>query len=322
LDKSLALTHDNLQVRSDRALALLALGKIQEGLAEYEVRWDLLAKSRIWDLNIREWRGEALNGCRILVHHEQGFGDGIMLARFLTPLAKLGCSITLAVPNELLQLFSRSFRFIHVIDMEDATLGDTSNFDYHVPMLSLMRWLKVKTPAEIDAATYLYGRPIEGLRLPQGYRIGVCWASGNHGAALIDRRRIVPITSFLPLTEIPGVSLVALQKSDESADIVRNGMEGLIFDVSHRLEDFAVAADIISQLDLVISVDSAIAHLAGAMGKPCFMLSPFTRCWRWWNKTSGWPWYNRMTLFHQVESGSWNLAMRRIVEDVKKGRVK
>jgi ADP-heptose:LPS heptosyltransferase len=99
-------------------------------------------------------------------------------------------------------------------------------------------------------------------------------------------------------------------------------MEGLIFDVSHRLEDFAVAADIISQLDLVISVDSAIAHLAGAMGKPCFMLSPFTRCWRWWNKTSGWPWYNRMTLFHQVESGSWNLAMRRIVEDVKKGRVK
>ena len=315
---ALSFDASNYQAQSDRALALLSLGKIQEALAAYEVRWKLLHRNKIWSMGLPEWQGEALLGQRLLVHHEQGFGDSIMLVRFVKALAKLGGSITLAVPQELVKLFKRSYRFVKVIDMTDEILNAPENFDYHTPLLSTMRWLGLQKPSEIDPQAYLFAKPMQFLKLPDAkMKIGVCWASGNHGPALLERRRVVPLVSFLPLTELPSVSLISLQKGDEAKDILKNGLEGIVFDISAKLEDFAATADVIAHLDLVISVDSAVAHLAGAIGKPCLMLSPYTRCWRWWNKNIGWPWYSRMLVYHQSPSGSWDEAMGKVVKEVR-----
>lgn len=323
-DTSIALAYAGAQVRSDRSLALLALGRLQEGLEAYECRWELLSKNKIWDLDISEWKGEPLTGQRILVHHEQGFGDSIMLSRFLLTLAeKKGCQITLAVPEELRVLFQRSFRFIKVVNWDDETLNNTAAFDYHAPMLSLVRWLGIKGPSEIEATPYLFAKPLADLRLGESpYRIGICWASGNHGPQLVDRRRVISLTKFLPLSELPGVTLVSLQKGDAAKEIAQYGMEGIIYDISHKMDDFAVTADIIASLDLVVSVDTAVSHIAGAIGKPCLMLGPYTRCWRWWNKDSGWPWYNRMALYPQSADGSWDTAMRKVTKDVREARIK
>ena len=314
LDKSLSLS-TSVQALSDKSLALLSLGRIQEGLETYEIRWNILKKNRIWTLNIPEWRGESLDGRRILIHHEQGFGDSLMLVRFVKALAKWHCQITIAVPESLQRLFQRSFPFTKVISVEDEALNDSTDFDYHSPMLSLMRHVGVAKPRDISQEPYLTAKPEPVMRLPDTpVKIGICWASGDHSPVLRDRRRLVPITQFLPLLENPRIALISLQKGGDTKDLVNNGLEGLVFDVSMKLEDFAYTANTIASLDFVISVDSAVAHLAGALGKPCLMLSPYSRCWRWWSKDTGWPWYNRMKIFHQESSGSWSEPMKQVVK--------
>ena len=315
-DKGLALLPVNYQMQSDRALTLLSLGRLQEGLAAYETRWNLLKRNAAWEIGIPEWQGEDLEGRRILVHHEQGFGDSIMLVRFMRDLAQNDCSITLAVPAELVGLFARSFGFLKVVDMVRIEVARGEMFDYHSPMLSVMHHLNYEAPHQIDPRAYLMAATMAPLTLPKAtFRVGICWASGNHGPNVADRRRVVPLTQFLPMSEIPGVSLVALQKGKEQGDIVAKGMEGLVFDVAHKLEDFATTADIIANLDLVVSVDSAVAHLAGAIGKPVLMLSPYTRCWRWWND-NGQPWYNDLEQFAQSQDGTWTKAMAAVTEVV------
>jgi tetratricopeptide (TPR) repeat protein len=319
-DEALDLGAVGPNLASDRALCLLALGLIQEGLAAYEVRWDILGKSPVWSYGISEWQGEAPRGLRILVHHEQGFGDTIMLSRFLHILHNRGAEITFAVPNELLRLMEDSFGYlVQVASLFDETLGVAGRFDYHTPTLSLMRHLGVAKTGDIPNEAYLVPdlRDPVIARLPKrGKKIGICWASGNHGPALTDRRRLAPLLGFLPLAEIPDVALISLQKGEEAKDIQAHGLEGLVHDFSHWLTDFAATAAVIAELDMVISVDSAVAHLAGALGVPCIMLSPFTRCWRWWDANTAAPWYNNMTVFSQSFNGTWDAAVEEAINSV------
>jgi tetratricopeptide (TPR) repeat protein len=309
-DKAMALSPENLQIQSDRALTLLALGKIQQGLEAYEVRWKLLGRSPAWREDVPQWQGEDLQGKTILVHHEQGFGDTIMLLRFLQSVWDLGAAITVAVPRELKRLCLQNFGFCAVVAFDEIERIDHLAFDYHCPMLSLMRWLRIDAPADIDCRPYIVSDPAGIMKLPGAKtKIGICWASGNHAPEMAERRRVVDLTSFLPLVELPDVALVSLQKGPESKDIGACGMEGMVYDVSSRLEDFAATAAVISQLDFVITVDSAVAHLAGAMGVRTLVLSPYTRCWRWWGFHSGMPWYSGMEMAFQNEDGGWTSAM-------------
>lgn len=318
---SLEMEPNSAQCQSDRSLTLLSLGDIQQGLEAYEVRWNLLFQCIAWKLGIEEWKGQSLDGKHLLIHHEQGFGDTIMLSRFVDTVAQQHpeCKITLAVPSELMRLCAQSFPNVDVIDWQEAeAFNNPSQFDYHSPLLSVMRHVGVAKYDDICSAPYLRAVPRREVRLPDtNFRIGVCWASGNHSPLTLERRRVVPVTHFLPLTEMRGVGIVSLQKGAGSEDIVQHGLEGIIFDATHRIEDFADTAEIIACLDLVISVDSAVAHLAGALGKPCIMLSPYTRCWRWWSNKSGWPWYRGMQQFHQSQDGSWGPAMNRTLQTVR-----
>lgn len=309
-EKSLSLNHD-IHAASDKSLSLLSLGRLEEGLKAYECRWVTLHRNRIWGIGIPEWQGEPLEGQHILVHHEQGFGDSLMLVRFLKPLAEMKCRITLAVPAPLVKLFTKSFPFVKVVDLDLAELTLNSGFDYHSPLLSVMRWVGMKEPKDITNEPYLTAEAKSPMTLPNSkFKIGICWASGNHSPALVDRRRLVPINLFLPLLGNLDVGLVSLQKGADTKDLVANGLEGIIYDISAKLDDFYDTACAIQCLDLVISVDSAVAHLAGALGKKCIMLSPYSRCWRWWGKSTGWPWYDRMKVYHQSSDGTWVQAMR------------
>lgn len=317
-NKALSIVPVNAQCESDRALTLLSLGKVQEGLAAYEVRWKLLYNSRVWAMGLPEWKGEDLKDKALLVHHEQGFGDSIMLSRFLFSLNKLGCRLTFAAPQELQSLFQRSMPFVKVVVLHQD-LPIEGVFDYHTPLLSAMRWLGISSPKEINAGSYLFSKKMQQITLPrQKIKIGICWASGNHGPALVERRRVVPLTAFLPLSELQDVALISLQLGKDAKAIVENGLEGIVFDVSAKLEDFAATADVMQHLDLIISVDSAVAHLAGAIGKPCLMLSPYTKCWRWWDKDFGRPWYKAMRIFPQSQDGSWDKAMGEVTRTVEK----
>lgn len=315
IDKSLALAPDNPTAQSDRALTLLALGRLQDGLEAYEIRWRNFALSRIWGLNIPEWKGEPLEGRKILVHHEQGMGDSLMLVRFLPELARKHCHITLAVPRELVTLFDKSFPFITVKAMDDETINAAAGFDYHSPLLSVMRWLGISKPEDISNTPYLVAEPKAPMNLPPtSAKIGICWASGNHSPIMAERRRMVPLSLFLPILVHKDISLISLQVGEDAKDIQMQGLEGIVFDPTSKITNFADTASLIGCLDLVISVDSAVAHVAGALGKPCLMLSPYSRCWRWWSKTSGWPWYSRMLIYHQSADGSWDAAMQKAVE--------
>lgn len=326
--ESLILDPSVTQVQSDCALALMAIGQLEEGLALFETRWNMLDKGPVFKLGLPEWKGENLNGKRILIHHEQGFGDSLMYCRFIKQLLSQGARVTYAVPPTLMQIMAQSFS-IDVVDWESKELS--ANYDFHSPMLSVVRWLGI-TKTNISAEPYLIASDEPELKLPNaGLRVGIVWSSGDHGPLLHSRRRKVPLELFLSMTEIPGVKLVSLQKDEAQTDIVNLGLEGIVFDPMGRVEDFADTAAIISELDLVIAVDSAVVHLAAAMGKQTIMLSPYTRCWRWWGIQnehwgSGAPWYNDMSIFSQSRDGSWDAALlsatsfvQRLIEESENG---
>ena len=328
-DEALSLLPNNLAITSDRALSILCQGRMNEGLSAYEVRWKSLYKSHIWKLELPEWQGQSLNGKRIIMHHEQGYGDSLMYCRFVKDLQQMGAKVTVAVPDILMELVQDSFQGIKVVDWEDKNL-DPNDYDYHTPMMSVMRWLKLE-PSEIDPSPYLKAKKWQDtlvMRLPKTFKIGLCWFSGDHGKTMASRRRYAPLNLFLPITEIPGVKVISLQKEDGSQEVQSLGVEGWIVDYMQRMDSFADTASMVQELDLVISVDSAVAHLAGGMGIPTIMLSPYTRCWRWWNASdekgwSGLPWYQDMRVIPQSEDGSWDAAAEQatdIVSTIVKGK--
>jgi tetratricopeptide (TPR) repeat protein len=326
-DKALVFSNSEEQrnlILSDRALALLSMGRIKDGCQAYEVRWtNRLYKSKAWELGIPQWQGEDLSGKKIVLHHEQGFGDGIMLVRLVKFLTEWEfykpLSLALAVPGPLVELFKNNVSWSNVPVFEwNEDFEEMKNFgaDYHVPMLTALGLCNY-TPENIPSTPYLRAEPERGNLGPEGFRIGICWASGYHSFALNIRRRYVPLNLLFPLSEIPGVRLVSLQKDDPAKDILNLGAEGFIHDAMARSADFADTARVIAGLDLVIGVDSAVVHLSGALGIPTIMLGPHVRCWRWWGGDTGWPWYKDFKIFRQFEWGSWDKTIEPMIEYVK-----
>jgi tetratricopeptide (TPR) repeat protein len=321
-DKALVLTDVEEQrnlILSDRALALLGMGRIKDGCRAYEVRWDnRLHKCKVWELGIPQWQGENLSGKKIILQHEQGFGDGIMLGRLAPAIRATGAEVILAVPNQLIELFKNHTLWspTQVFDWEnDFEELLALKADYHVPMLTALGLLGFE-PQNISPEPYLRADPEYSNLGPGGFRIGICWASGYHSFALNIRRRYVPLNLLFSLAEIPKVRLVSLQKDEPSKDILNLGAESFIHDSMAKCVDFADTAKVVAGLDLVISVDSAIVHLAGALGIPTIMLGPYVRCWRWWGGRTGWPWYKNFKIFPQESFTSWDGTMERVVREV------
>lgn len=323
-----ALGHRSPVVANDKAHFLLAAGEsLQTALGLYEARWGVgtLPHLAPWDYHVPEWKGEPLKGASILFHGEQGYGDSIMTARFARRLKDLGAEdVVIGLPRPLCRLFA--LNGFEVLALEDVDARAMARFDYHSPMYSAMLHMGIEW-GDIDPRPYLQPPAVSVPPVYDGaFNVGICWASGKRGSVMDWRRRYAPLEHWLPLTEIPRVHVWSLMKGPEERDIVDLNAEVLIIDDTRRLDDWAATAAYVAQLDLVITVDTAVAHLAGAMGVPVWMISQSQPCWRWReiDQGSGRPWYNCMRVFRQPNPFDWKtplLDVKRELEAAVRERV-
>jgi len=315
-DRSLGLNPDDAGVVMKRAMLLLLLGRWQEGFEAYESRWHYKGHNRIRkpDFRCPLWDGGSLAGKTLLLHAEQGFGDAIQMARYASLLATNGVDVIVRCQGGLARLFG-SLKGVQTVIAEGNTLPD---FDTHAPMMSLPRLMGTTPETVPDEVPYLFVE--ETLRKKwqkrlkgRGRKIGLVW-QGNP-AHERDHGRSLPVSCLEPLMALPNVSLFSLQIPARPDDLDRLG--GRVEDLGPDIEDFADTAAAIESLDLVISVDTSVAHLAGALGRPVWIILPFAPDWRWGASGTSSPWYPHARIYRQVNPGKWSGIFSNIVEHIE-----
>jgi hypothetical protein len=297
--------------RFHRSLALLLVGDFATGWDEYEWRWEVGdAKNARPIFLMPDWNGEPLAGKGIYLYIEQGFGDAIMFARYAPLVAARGGTVLFCVRPPLKALLA---------DMPGVFVGVPGDqgprCDYMCPLLSLPRIFKTRQDTIPGDVPYIHARPerIEKwkLRIPHDGKlnVGLVWAGGRDYKA--DKVRTIGFERFAPLLGHPDVRYVSLHTELREEDAARMRAHPEIVHFGSEIADFAETAAIISQLDLVISVDTAVAHLAGAMAKPVWLLLPFMPDWRWLLGRDDSPWYPTARLFRQERSGDWSGVIAR-----------
>ena len=314
---ALAARPENPEARANLALALLLMGRMEEGWREYEARWQVEAMGGPAPmLQQPRWTGQALHGETVLLYAEQGFGDTLQFCRYAPMVAAAGGRVVLVVPKPLRRLMTTLDGVAEVRCEDDAMLPA---FDYHSPLLSLPGAFGT-TLATIPAPrSYLHAdasRWSELLAGCPGLKVGLVWAGKSRTAqphaVAIDQRRSMRLADMEPLLQVGGCSFVSLQLGPPAAQMewLPEGLD--LRDVSDRLTDWSDTADLIAGLDLVIAVDTAVVHLAGALGRPVWMLNRFDSCWRWLMHRDDSPWYPSMRQFRQTAPGDWNGVIQRV----------
>ena len=294
---------------------MLLQGDFHNGWRALEARLQLSYKPLLFDLAESAWDGSSLQGKTILVYGEQGLGDNIQFIRYVAMVRARGGNVVIACPSPLKRLIQTSFGIEHIATERDPVpLGDV-----RIAMLSLPRIFQTTLETIPAQVPYLGVIPALAERwrqrlasVPERFKVGLVWA-GNR-LHLNDRNRSVPLADFAAIARLPGVRLISLQKGSASADIVTAGVD--ILDWTAELSDFADTAALVANLDLVISVDTAVAHLAGAMAKPTWTILPFAPDWRWMLNRADSPWYPTMRLFRQPAPNDWATPLRLITEEL------
>ncbi|MGQ3048768.1 MAG: tetratricopeptide repeat protein [Niveispirillum sp.] len=312
--------HDQL-LHTTAAGLFMSLGQWEEGWQHFEWRWlrpNLPVPLR--DFGRPEWQGEDISGKTILIHHEQGLGDSIQFVRFVQQVVARAAHVILEVPSNLLALYRLAMTGVTL-----ATFGEPlPPFDVHVPIMSLARVLGVtvdRVPAPIP---YLRADPdrVDAWRnrLPKGgFRIGVVW-QGKPGTG-VDRGRSFGLEHLAPVARVPCVTLISLQKGFglDQLDRLPDGMkvQTLGPDFDEGPDAFMDTAAVMQHLDLIISSDTSVAHLAGALGCPVWVPLKFAPDWRWMRNREDSPWYPRtMRLFRQSTAGDWASVFQRLATEV------
>lgn len=316
----------NADAHWNEALCRLTMGDFAGGWRGHEWRWrtdSLRAAERVYPQPL--WLGEtSLLGRTIFVHGEQGHGDVLQFCRLVPELSDLGAEVVLEVPYALARLIRTMPGRQHVIGHNEPPPA----FDVHCPLMSLplALGLTLETiPAEVP---YLWADPDQArawaIRLTSlpGLRVGLVWAgnprANDPAANAIDRRRSMTLAQLAPLGAVPGVSLISLQKGPP-AEQARTPPAGLaLTDWTDELWDFADTAALIAGLDLVISVDTSVVHLAGALGKKVWVLNRYDACWRWLHGRTDSPWYPTARLFRQRDYGEWDSVIDEVVAALRK----
>lgn len=313
-ERALALRPESADFRWDRALALLAAGRYAEGWCGFEAR-RLRGQPPPRDLPAPYWDGSPIDGRRMLVYSEQGHGDAIQFLRFLEPLRRHGARSTLELDASLVPLVDpRAWGLEAVV----PSGGSPRGCDVHVSLLSLPLLLEIGARELMGDRAYLSAPPLRTeawrRRLPaHGLRVGLAW-SGNPDVQR-DRWRSPRLAPLLPILDVPGVRFFGLQKGDGERDAV--GLARTNFTpLGKDIGDFADTAAIMTCLDLVVTSDTSVAHLAGALGKPTWVLLHATPDWRWGHAGVTTPWYATMRLYRQDRLGDWSTPVGAIVHDL------
>ncbi len=309
-DRAIALEPDDADAHWNKALCLLLMGRFEEGWPLYEWRKKKFEPQDPQSHSLPVWSGaEDLQGRSLLIRAEQGLGDTIQFCRY-APLAQAkGASVTLAVQKPLTRLLATLDPAIAVIGT-DAKSGD---FDYRIALLSMPLACRTDVGSCPSTVPYLHAEPDRVARWSErlgseGFRIGICW-QGNK-ASDADAGRSIPLRCFAGLAGIPGVRLISLQKNDgiEQLNDLPSGLTvevpGEDFDAGP--DAFVDTAAVMENLDLVVTCDTAVAHLAAALGRPTWVALKHVPDWRWLLDRSDSPWYPTVTLFRQKQPGDWS----------------
>lgn len=313
-EKSVELDPTSPGAHYNLSLAQLCEGDYRSGWKEYEWRWEfdsLRTPRRPFKQPL--WQGQPLQGRRILLHAEQGLGDTLQFVRYIPLIAARGGHVILEVPPTLHRLLS-DFPGVSEIVSRGSSLPF---FDYQCPLMSLPLAFEttIETiPAEIP---YLKVPSIEVAKAKaacpaKGLRVGLTWAGNPKNKR--DDLRSLPLKTLQPLSKVPGISFFAIQQGPAVKELAELAADFPIDSTCCAYSDFLETAALVETLDLVISVDTAVVHLMGAMGKPIWVLLPYIPDWRWMRNRSDNAWYPTARLFRQSKSGDWEGVVEEVAE--------
>lgn len=318
-DRALLLEPHYPVARFDRGQVLLKRGEYREGWVEYEWRWAAQSLARP-QLPCPRWDGSPLNGRSIMVHTEQGVGDVLMMVRLFPALKAQGCRLVFACQVAIQKLLA----FLPEVDRW-FPIGQPADVDADVcsSLLSLpglMRLDETTIPRRVpyvrpDPALVEAWRP--RVRDLPGFKVGVCWQGSPTFVG--DSWRSVPLRHYAAFAKVPGVTLVCLQKLDglDQAEALRDEVPMVSFPEMDANGAFTDTAAIVQHLDLVITSDTAVAHLTGALGRPGWVMLNTGCDWRWGEGAPECVWYPTLRLFRQKELGDWPAVAAEVAEALR-----
>jgi Flp pilus assembly protein TadD len=301
---------DDPEIAWDLAITQLQLGDYSKGFKGYEARWRL-SRNETKLRDGPQWNGEKIIGKRILVQSEQGFGDALQFARYVPLLAQRGARIVLECLPELKSLFAT------LPGVEEVVIKGSPSppVDLSIPLLSLPRvfgTMLATIPAQIP---YLLAPHAMSLPRRPGtsLRVGLVWAGKP-----TPRDRSWPLPLLATLMDNPQVAYFSLQTGPRASEFAANGFDRLAVDLAPQLKDFSDTAAAMNALDLIVTIDTASAHLAGALGRPTFVLLRYVSDWRWHDYREDSPWYPTLRLFRQPRTDDFTQPVERVREAIKR----
>lgn len=311
-DRSIELNPDDPDAYFNRSSLLLLLGKFEQGWQDFEFR-RLMEGYPVPHFPFPLWDGASLNGKRILLVAEYGFGDTLQFIRYALLVAQQGGRVIVQAPDALIPLLQS----IEGIDEVVSHSSQPPFCEIYVPLMSLPYLFRTELETIPHSSPYLFAPTDRAVSLQKTkssnkINVGIAWAGNPQYRS--DRTRSCHLRTLLPILQVPGVEFYSLQKGESAAQLLELPDPDSIQDLGSQFKDFGDTAAVIAQLDLVITTDTAIAHLAGALGKPTWVLLSFVPDWRWLLDREDSPWYPTMRLFRQTQPGDWEGVMGRVAE--------
>jgi len=310
-DKAIQIQPDNAEFRRNRAMAYLQKGDYENGWREYHWRWKTIGfEDQVRDFKKPEWKGEDITSQTVLVHCEQGYGDSLQFARYLPLLKPKAASVIFECQPALLPWMKSQFADCLVVGKGQAL----PEFDVHVSLLNLPGLLydrdhPVPNAVPVSPSVCVLVKP---------FSVGLAWKGNpNHPR---DAFRSIALDVLKPILAVKNCQFVSLQVDGGADDIKQAGLQDVLKDDTKTFNDFSDTAKAIAGLDLVITVDSAIAHFTGNMGKPVWLLLSTIAEWRWQRGCDDSPWYPTMKLFRQQNLNDWSGVIKNVVAALEQQR--
>ena len=297
----------------NRGIAYLLSGDLLQGFSDYETRWRLPEFKSLKRDSVL-WTGQNLSNKSILICSEQGFGDTIQFVRYISKIAQLKPSLVYFETQPAVKTLIDQIDGIDVVNIKGTSIPTT---DYHVPLMSLPHIFKTDINTIPNQIPYLYppqiSPPSITKNLSKKFRVGICWK--GRSTHKNDSNRSMDVKYLLPLFNMADIQFFNLQLDHGESKLLEKYQ---INDLSIQITDFLSTALLIKELDLIITVDTALAHLSGALGFNCWVLLPFSPDWRWFLKTSVSPWYPTLKLFRQQKMGDWGKLIPIVKQTLEK----
>jgi tetratricopeptide (TPR) repeat protein len=314
--EAIRLSPDNAEAHWNMANVLLLTGNFKPGWKEYVWLWKTVdCKKQRREFSQPAWNGSDIKGRTILLYSEYGFGDTIQFIRFAQLIAERGAKVIVECQRELVSLLQDSEGIQKVIPQGDKL----PNFDLRCSLMMLPVLFDTAIDNIPNKTPYLAAKPASVatwrerlLHDDSHLKVGLVWSGVS------TSRKFCSLETFAPLAQLKCISFYSLQKGEAVKEVLNTPKGMRLYDYSNEITDFSDTAALIENLDLVISIDTSVAHLAGALGKPVWTLLPFVPDWRWLLNRKDSPWYPTMKLFRQPSLGDWKSVIDKVLDNLQK----